>query len=575
METQTFPHDPILVKLLTAFKQISAPEPVIHDVMGFEKSYSELLADILRTRSEILQTLPSSGLSNQNLLHDEYPYIFLLSNSGYEFLVGFFAIRALGGAPVPLASGILPEEAHIILSKTKANCILFGKNCTEKAADICNFVKTSGNPSLLAPCPISSNTEPQTSMDLKIDDSTPLDPSGPGIVLFTSGTTGPPKAAVLPRRSLTLEYPVTPGSAGANWRAGHWIGGADSLIRPILAGQTLYCVGWNAAVKDILQAFTDHQITFALFNPTLLRQMRDLIAGETGILTEEVKNNYCTLFRGLSTIMCGGNGIEESVRQFWFDLTGLPFENFYASTEMGTIAIESISEPVGCIGTPVPGVEVKLSSGVVGEIRIKSPTMLTHYIGDEEKTQAAFDEDGYLKTGDIAEFKNGKYFILGRQNIDYVGFLHFQIPTLKVEQALMKLPYISNACVLGIPYPRTTQLCGAAVHLRPDMPAESISLKSIRFALRDFLPAYMQPFVLRIMKEDEVLHCTPSGKFLKKKILADYFGGGGWDSANKQPPGVELWDSIPSVENWGRTPGMEGTHKAWDWGGLQHADQSA
>lgn len=154
-----------------------------------------------------------------------------------------------------------------------------------------------------------------------------------------------------------------------------------------------------------------------------------------------------------------------------------------------------------------------------------------------------------------------------------VGFLHFQIPTLEVEQALMKLPYISNACVLGVPYPRTTQLCGALIQLRPsDMPAESINLKSIRFALRDMLPVYMQPFVLRILKEDEVLPCTPSGKFVKKKILADYFGGGGWDSAHSQPPAVEIWDSIPSVENWGCTPGMEGTYKAWDWGGLQHAN---
>jgi malonyl-CoA/methylmalonyl-CoA synthetase len=106
METQTFPNDPMLVKFLIAFKQNSAPEPIIHDVMGFEKSYSELLADILRTRSEILRILPSSMLSKQNLLHDQYPYIFLLSKSGYEYLVGFFAIRAIGGAPVPLCKSI-------------------------------------------------------------------------------------------------------------------------------------------------------------------------------------------------------------------------------------------------------------------------------------------------------------------------------------------------------------------------------------------------------------------------------------------------------------------------------------
>lgn len=426
METQTFPHDPILVKLLTAFKRISAPEPVIHDVMGFEKSYSELLADILRTRSEILRILPLSVLSKQNLLHDQYPYIFLLSKSGYEFLVGFFAIRALGGAPVPLgksercqlstlkanrqcpASGILPEEAQIFLSKTKASCILFGQNCTEKATDICNFMRASGNSTLLATCPISSDTEPQVNMDVKIDDSITLDANGPGIVLFTSGTTGPPKAAVLPRRSLTLYNPVKPGSSGINWRAGHWIGGADSLIAPILAGQSLYCIGWNAAAEDILQAFINYHITFALFNPTLLRQMRDLIVGETGTLTEEVKKSYSTLFRGLSTIMCGGNGIEESVREFWFNLTGIPFENFYATTETGTIATRGISEPLvhiyfdlipiisltarvqGCIGTPVPEVEFKLSAGTVGEIRIKSPTMLTQYVITANKHSRAF-----------------------------------------------------------------------------------------------------------------------------------------------------------------------------------------
>jgi malonyl-CoA/methylmalonyl-CoA synthetase len=183
-------------------------------------------------------------------------------------------------------------------------------------------------------------------MDVKIDDSMPLDINGPGIVLFTSGTTGPPKAAVLPRRSLTSEYLAKPGSAGINWRAGHWISGADTLIVPILAGQSLYCIGWNAAAEDILQAFTNHHITYALFNPTLLRKMKDLITGETGTLTEDANKSYCTLFRGLSTIMCGGNGIEESIQQFWVDLTGIPVENFYASTEIGTRAIGCISEPV-------------------------------------------------------------------------------------------------------------------------------------------------------------------------------------------------------------------------------------
>lgn len=75
---------------------------MIHDVMGFSKGQPHLLGDILATRGRLLQTLPNEALAENQLLKNGFPYIFLFCQSGYEFLVGFFAIRAIGGAVMPL-----------------------------------------------------------------------------------------------------------------------------------------------------------------------------------------------------------------------------------------------------------------------------------------------------------------------------------------------------------------------------------------------------------------------------------------------------------------------------------------
>lgn len=248
---------------------------------------------------------------------------------------------------------------------------------------------------LFASCSICTNAEAQVATNVAIDDAKLLDPGGPGIVFLTSGTSGPPKAAVLPRRSLAVKHLAPAGSASLNHRAGHWIGGADTMIEPILTGHTLHCIGFKATVDEVLQAFVDNRITHALFAPRILASLKEAIIGPSGTLSDDVKAKYSDLFRGLPTILNGGNLLDPAVASFWVDLTGRPLENFYASTECGIRVCSSISGPEvcvsfvfetrsrvnirlqGCIGVPVEGVEMKLSREPVGEIRLKSATMFT------------------------------------------------------------------------------------------------------------------------------------------------------------------------------------------------------
>lgn len=101
-EIHKFPHDPVLVKLLMAARLTQDTKPIIHDALGFEKSYADLFSDILAMRELLRARLPPSAIYERGLLHEKNQYIAILTKSGYEFLVAFFSIRTVGGVCMPL-----------------------------------------------------------------------------------------------------------------------------------------------------------------------------------------------------------------------------------------------------------------------------------------------------------------------------------------------------------------------------------------------------------------------------------------------------------------------------------------
>ncbi|KAK3291273.1 uncharacterized protein B0H64DRAFT_367327 [Chaetomium fimeti] len=556
-----FPQDPVLTRLLaSSHHKAKSSETIIYDVTrGFQKSYPELLGDILRTAYLIRRALPQSMLNDQGFLNDgSSPYIGILVRSGYEFIVAFFAIRAVGGACMPMASGILPEEAHHIISKSKATLLLVGDGCTDKAASISAFVRGQGNSFEWAAIFSESSVKLDRnliSIDAEIDNSLRLSPRGPGILLFTSGTTGRPKGVVLPRSCFGFPDRVGASASGVvvSHRACHWIAGTTSLISPILSGKTLHILGENTTSEDILDALLRLHPTQICFTPTILREMKALVLSRGGPLEQ-----YAAGFQNLSQVRCAAAPIEPSLREFWTGLTGLPFENIYGCTEAGGVICRA-----GSIGALLPGNELRLSEGHRGEVMVKTRGMFTHYLGDEEKTKASLDKDGFYKTGDTAELKDGEVIFTGRDTTDFIFFRYFQIPALTVEACLMELPYVADACVLGVPYHEARQLCGAVIQLRHDGTQRAVNLASIRADLAGVLPAYMLPVVLRVLGDGEQLPRTHSGKPVKKKILSELLGCTEWFPADSLPERVEYCGSWPVID--------EKTARPWDLGGMQRA----
>jgi feruloyl-CoA synthase len=119
-----------------------------------------------------------------------------------------------------------------------------------------------------------------------------------------------------------------------------------------------------------------------------------------------------SFFKNLKYMMYGGATLSDDVsariQKLAVEETGhrVPLTTMYGATEtQGVTVVHWLTDRVGLIGLPIPGLTLKLvPNGGKLEVRIKGPTVTTGYVGDPEKTAAAFDEEGFYRLGDAARF---------------------------------------------------------------------------------------------------------------------------------------------------------------------------
>lgn len=131
-----------------------------------------------------------------------------------------------------------------------------------------------------------------------------------------------------------------------------------------------------------------------------------------------------------------------------------------------------------------------------------------------------------------------------------ICFYSFRIPIMRVESILQDLPYVSEACVCAVPDRDATELCAAIVRLRDDnVAAHQNVLRRIRADLSKKLPVYMLPAVIRIMKDEEVVPKTQSGKIVRRFVGKMFFDNVDWQSLESQPLGFRCFgNTAPESE---------------------------
>lgn len=228
-----------------------------------------------------------------------------------------------------------------------------------------------------------------TPYDIVISSGRCLDPDAPGVVIFTSGTTGKPKGSVM-RRSYAYEcataigdgYDLVSSDVVLHVLPVHHTTGLGTSFFPFLNFGA--CVEFQSSSFDpawVWNRWRRGGITVFSAVPTIYMRMQWYYEQNLASLPPQERETYVAGANQLRALFCGSSALQDRVQQFWTQLRGRPILTRYGASEFpGCIKVPADYDPQlpsGSVGMAVPGVELKLTEGDEGELLVKSPFMFS------------------------------------------------------------------------------------------------------------------------------------------------------------------------------------------------------
>jgi len=286
-----------------------------------------------------------------------------------------------------------------------------------------------------------------------------LDDSAPAACLFTSGSTGDPKAVVLSRAALyDSAHRLIPAF---DWRAGERLlnlpdpqtmsGLRNALIAAPLAGMQLYCSpqSGRANVFSLVEEITAARPGRIVAAPLLLRHLN--------LLGDRVDN---TVWASVRAIYCTGTDLNRNEVQALYRRAGVPVINYYGLTETVGLCLSqrladwapedaTLGYPVGCEVRLVDEHGVTVRDGMAGDLQVLLRHPMSAYFGDPEATAERFD-GAWLRTGDIAQRDaSGRIVLVGRRSTFLKTATTEKVQPQQIEVVLEQHPAVAEAAVCG------------------------------------------------------------------------------------------------------------------------------
>lgn len=433
--------------------------------------------------------------------------VFLLGWNGPEWIVNFWGC---------LAAGAVPVLANTWWSAVE---IANGLALMKPALTLADASAAARMPAEARRGPWAIHATPGNAEDLPAGSQ---DEEATALVIFTSGTSGQPKAVVLSHRAVlarlhmtlqvTKKLPhVVEDSAGdvalITGPLFH-VGQMQTLLRAIVVGDTLVVMQGRYDPGEVLALIERHRINRWTAVPTMVSRLLDH--------PDASKRDVSSL----KSISIGGAPVHAELMQRI--RTGLPsvsprIPTGYGLTENGGQATGSAGsekvELLGSTGKPMPLVEVKFLEhpGLPdGEILLRSPTQMTGYYGLDE---SPIDKEGWLHTGDLGRLdERGNLWITGRSK-DMIIRGGENIAPAAVERALMNIEGVSEAVVFGVPHSDLGEEVMAVVVVDGELTSSQLKDK-----LKGNVASFAIPSLWRVQKDP--LPTNPAGKVDKPAISA-------------------------------------------------------
>ncbi|EDY57037.1 MULTISPECIES: acyl-CoA synthetase [Streptomyces] len=286
----------------------------------------------------------------------------------------------------------------------------------------------------------------------------------PALVVYTSGTTGPPKGAVLPRRAVATTLDAL--ADAWQWTSAdvlvhglplfHVHGLVLGVLGPLRRGGSVRHLG-RFSTDGVARELNDGA-TMLFGVPTMYHRIAETLSGDPELVKA---------LAGARLLVSGSAALPVHDHERITAATGRRVVERYGMTEtLMNTSVRADGEPrAGTVGVPLPGVELRLveedgspitsyDGETVGEIQVRGPNLFTEYLNRPDATAAAFTSDGWFRTGDMAvRDADGYVRIVGRKATDLIKSGGYKIGAGEIENALLEHPGVREAAVTGEPDP--------------------------------------------------------------------------------------------------------------------------
>jgi acyl-coenzyme A synthetase/AMP-(fatty) acid ligase len=331
-----------------------------------------------------------------------------------------------------------------------------------------------------------------------------LDPEDPALLVFTSGTTGEPRAALHAQRYLP----------GQRAQAEHWLGARK--------GDLVWCTtatGWSKSARNVFLApwvcGAAAMIVDGRFEP---EQRLELIESEEVSVVCQAPTEYRVLTKraqlrplpSVRRLVSAGEALNPEVIDVWREATGLEIADGYGQTETGHLTGNLVDDDVrdGSMGKPLPGFDLRVVDDVL-EVRVAScPTFFSRYLDGEP-----FGGE-WWSTGDVVRADDDGYLWYEGRDDDLIMSAGYRIGPFEVESALLTHPAVAEAAAVPAPDEERGSVVRAVVVPRDREPSEALARE-----LQDHVKAVTAPYKYpRIVDFAAELPKTASGK-IKRAAL--------------------------------------------------------
>ena len=391
----------------------------------------------------------------------------LMLGNRLEFVVAFYGVLRAGAVAVPLNTSSTPAEIEHALDTVGARVVISDSQCGEtlEQSDLGMCVNFSASGSQWEALRASGGPE------LLPDD---IDPDSVAVLLFTAGSTGKPKAAMLTHRSLlanieallSLDNPVALGP--------------DDISLAVLPLFHVYSLN---AVLSLSLAAGATVVLCRRFQATetlaLIQQNRaTVVAGAPPMYVAwSAEPNLRVALSTVRLLMSGAAPLPPELFAQFRTMTGLPIWEGYGLTECSPVVATALVNGVpkaGSVGAPLPNVELRIVPGAdapmegvaeaeedeTGQIWVRGPSVFSGYWPDG---QGGPDLNGWFGTGDIGFLDEDQCLHLVARRADLILVSGFNVYPREVEQIIEGLSGVRECAVVGVEHPYSGEAVKAVI----------------------------------------------------------------------------------------------------------------